>query len=1604
MNLKRLAALFAASSTLIAGLHTPVIAEEPDVSEEPEITEVSETPEITEEEEIKETEVIEEAEEPEVSETAETSEEGEPEPEQPGEPADPEEPEEPEEPAQSAVIQSITADTRAGDGGREVWSFVITVDDAAKIADLAAEDFDILNNSHSHYYSGDNSIGVPYDDDGITLTVNDAVITMNVRPFRYDGMVKADFSAVPWEVVCARDAGLSFTAENVTTVKTNILDEAARKEITYAGLTRKYALYVPKDDRGNPKKNVPLVIWNHGGGEYNIDIEATLLANRGLTAWNEQGYECAVLVMQVANPNYSYGAANDENKKKLIDQNNAVQAEIIRRLIHEGTVDPTRVYVTGASSGGGATMRFLMQYPELFAGAIAMCSMDPIVWIHHNSNFEYAAAVSGFEEAWKGSVYTWDAEAEAMVEKNVNTQALLNVPIYFTHAENDPTCSVNSSKTMYDAFKNLGDTNNKIKIYSDEDMAAADIGSALGYALYHWSWCNVFNEVKYGGEETPMHWLFQQKKELTAVEVESIEALAKVGDGAVEVSTFRITVKEGYADKIAGLTAADFEISNNSHSHYFNVDGSIGVPYEDDEIEVSVEGNVITLKAKPFRYNGMVSASFADVPWEVKCFAVEGLDFKKENVTSLKTNILDEAERKEITYAGLTRRYALYVPKDENGEPKKDLPLVIWNHGGGEYNIDIEATLQANRGLTAWNEQGYECAVLVMQVANANYSYGAANDENKKKLIDQNNAVQAEIVRQLIAAGTVNEDRVYVTGASSGGGATMRFLMQYPELFAGAIAMCSMDPIVHVHQNRQFNYNTAVSQFEDAWQGTVYTWSEDEQAMVKKYVDTNTLINVPIYYTHAEKDPTCSVNSSKTMYDSFKNLGDENDMIRIYSEDDMTAAGISSASNYGLYHWSWVNVFNEVKYGEEETPMHWLFEQVRTKAEEDPAAVKVENIEAFAKVGDGAVEVYKFEITIAEKDAAKIADLKAEDFDILNNGHSHYIDLDGTGGNRYEDDEISVTVDGSKITLTARPFRYPGIIEADLSTVTPWEVVCEKIPALSFNEKKVLKLHTNILDEAERKSITYAGITRQYALYVPKDENGNPKKDVPLVIWNHGGGEYRVNIEVTLTANRGMTAWNEQGYECAVLVMQVSNANYSYRAATNESKKRQIDQNNALQAEIVRQLIEEGTVNKDRVYVTGASSGGGATMRFLMQYPEMFAGAIAMCSMDPIVWVHQNPNFDYDTCVSEFEEAWKGKVYTWDAEANAMVEKDVDTEALLNVPIYFTHAEKDPTCSVNSSKAMYDSMKNLGDENNMIRIYSEDDMTAAGISNGLNYGLYHWSWVNVFNEVKYGSEETPMHWLFEQTNAATPEELIEAFVTRLYELCLDREPDEEGFETWCTLLSDGRITAAEAVQGFFNSPEMNQKELTDEEWVEKCYEVILGRSSDGEEGAGWAETRSKGVSNNYILKGFVESEEFKQIAAEYGLDPGKIELNEARDQNPDITEFISRCYTEALGRKGDPAGINTWCAKILSAANSKQAAIETVSNGFLHSPEFVNRKTTDEQYVTILYRTFLGRDPDTAGYNGWVNRLKSGISRDSVMMGFAYSKEFTDLMAKYGIR
>ena len=254
----------------------------------------------------------------------------------------------------------------------------------------------------------------------------------------------------------------------------------------------------------------------------------------------------------------------------------------------------------------------------------------------------------------------------------------------------------------------------------------------------------------------------------------------------------------------------------------------------------------------------------------------------------------------------------------------------------------------------------------------------------------------------------------------------------------------------------------------------------------------------------------------------------------------------------------------------------------------------------------------------------------------------------------------------------------------------------------------------------------------------------------------------------------------------------------------------------------------------------------------------------------------------------------------------------------------------------------------------------------------------------------------------EYLNART--ENIRAFVTRLYRLCLDREPDSGGLRNWTNQLYAGVMTAADVVQRFFLSKEMQNRKLSNEEFVERCYLVMLDRKSDKSGKKHWLTRLENGVTYMHILYGFVGSQEFAGICSSYGIEKGTIPLSDPRDINYGVTSFVARCYTETLGRKYDQGGLINWCNYILSASNRKEQAIKTASDGFFHSKEFKNKKLSNTEYVKVLYRTFLGREYDESGLKYWVNHLKNKTkTRDEVLYGFAYSQEFSAIMAKYGL-
>lgn len=250
-------------------------------------------------------------------------------------------------------------------------------------------------------------------------------------------------------------------------------------------------------------------------------------------------------------------------------------------------------------------------------------------------------------------------------------------------------------------------------------------------------------------------------------------------------------------------------------------------------------------------------------------------------------------------------------------------------------------------------------------------------------------------------------------------------------------------------------------------------------------------------------------------------------------------------------------------------------------------------------------------------------------------------------------------------------------------------------------------------------------------------------------------------------------------------------------------------------------------------------------------------------------------------------------------------------------------------------------------------------------------------------------------------NEAVNDKGINGFIERLYTLCFGREADDDGFIYWRKALADKSKSGAVVAYGFFFSDEMKNRNLSDAAFVELLYQVMMNRSFDADGKAYWLERLSAGVSREGVYKGFAESAEFTNICTSYGIERGYVTVNQGRDLNMGVTMFVSRLYTKALGRPYDVSGLNDWCNRI---AGGSWSVTDAATTGFFHSQEFLNKNLSNEEYVKVLYRTFLDREYDKAGLDDWVGQLNSGQkTRDEVLRGFSYSQEFANIMRQYGL-
>ena len=249
--------------------------------------------------------------------------------------------------------------------------------------------------------------------------------------------------------------------------------------------------------------------------------------------------------------------------------------------------------------------------------------------------------------------------------------------------------------------------------------------------------------------------------------------------------------------------------------------------------------------------------------------------------------------------------------------------------------------------------------------------------------------------------------------------------------------------------------------------------------------------------------------------------------------------------------------------------------------------------------------------------------------------------------------------------------------------------------------------------------------------------------------------------------------------------------------------------------------------------------------------------------------------------------------------------------------------------------------------------------------------------------------------------ALTPEEQVQSFVERMYTVALGRNADPEGVTFWTNQLLTHEADGASLSEDFILSKEFVEKNYSDTDYLKVLYETFFTREADESGIAYWLSEMNSGKSRRTILAGFVNSNEFDELCTQYGIERGTMVVETTPQPAPEsgLQGFVERLYTICLERASEPAGLADWTRRIENGENSPQ----DVAKFFFLSGEYMEKGTSNDKYIETLYLVFMDRASEAGGKTYWVSELEKGTGREAALEGFAQSKEFQEIMERYGL-
>lgn len=277
----------------------------------------------------------------------------------------------------------------------------------------------------------------------------------------------------------------------------------------------------------------------------------------------------------------------------------------------------------------------------------------------------------------------------------------------------------------------------------------------------------------------------------------------------------------------------------------------------------------------------MVRVKYTDHPDQIFLFDAVGKTLSMITATYAALDGEVFAQKEPFQYSsgdGLRINGYLTVPK---GATKQSMPLIVLPHGGpfarDDQSFDWWSFFYAARGYLVYQPNfrgstGYGSAFKE-----------AGHGEWGRKMQDD----ISEGVRQLIADGVADPDRICIVGASYGGYAALAGATLTPDIYSCVVSVSGISNILQLLADEGGRDGD-----DDYWTKRIGSrFSNDDALRSVSPLYNAEKVTAPILLIHAEDDTVVPMGQSRRMRNALRDRGKEHEFVVLKGEDHWLSTG-----------------------------------------------------------------------------------------------------------------------------------------------------------------------------------------------------------------------------------------------------------------------------------------------------------------------------------------------------------------------------------------------------------------------------------------------------------------------------------------------------------------------------------------------------------------------------------------------------------------------------------------------------------------------------------------------------------------------------------------